>query len=240
VPSTAISEVNKEVEEVMVRDSVAKKRGSYQKYTPKQKATIENYTLINGTSAALRHYAGEFPDLKYTTVCEWRKAISSQQKKEHKSVTELHGKKRGWPPVFPEEVTTCVMKYIHAVHEAGGVVNTAIVTGVVSGIVRHMNPDLLECNGGHVILPVKKDWAKYLLAKMKFVKQKATTKKSKMTVSNFDELKDNFLMDIKAIVTMEEVSDEMILNWDQTVIKYIPVSNWTMATEGSKRIELIG
>ena len=124
--------------------------------------------------------------------------------------------------------------------EAGGIVNTAIVIGVASGIVRCMKPELLECNGGHVVLPVKKDWAKYLLAKMKFVKRKATTKKSKMTVSNFDELKDNFLMDIKAIATMEEVPNDMILNWDQIAIKYIPVSNWTMATECSKRIELIG
>ena len=132
------------------------------------------------------------------------------------------------------------MKYIRAVREAGGVINTAILIGAASGIVRRMKPDLLESNGGHVALPVKKDWAKYLLAQMKFVKRKATTKKSKMTVSNFEELKDNFLMDIKAIATMEEVPDEMILNWDQTAIKYIPVSNWTMATEGSKRIELIG
>ena len=45
-------------------------------------------------------------------------------------------------------------------------------------------------------------------------------------------------MDIKAVVT-EEVPGDMILKWDQTAIKYIPVSNWTMATEGSKRIELI-
>jgi len=112
VPSTTISEANKEVKEVMARDSVAKKRGSYQKYTPKQKATIGNYALINGTSAALHRYAGEFPDLKYITVCEWRKVILSQQKKEDKSVTKLHGKKRVRPPMFPEEVTTCVMKYI--------------------------------------------------------------------------------------------------------------------------------
>ena len=241
VPSTAISEANKEVEEVMMgsRDS-GKKRGSYQKYTPKQKATIGSYALINGTSATLRRYAVEFPDLKYTTVCEWRNAISSQQKKERESVTELHGKKRGRPPTFPEEVTTCVMKYIRAVREAGGVVNSAIVIGAASGIVRRMKPELLESNGGHIVLPIKKDWAKYLLGKMKFVKRKATTKKSKMTVANFDELKDNFLMDIKAIATMEEVPNDMILNWDQTAIKYIPVSNWTMATEGSKRIELIG
>ena len=241
VPSTAISGANKEVEEVIMasRDS-SKKRGSYQKYTPKQQATIGNYALINGTSATLRRYAVEFPDLKYTTVCEWRNAISSQQKKERESVTKLHGKKRGRPPTFPEDVTTCVMKYIRAVREAGGVVNIAIVIGAVSGIVRRMKPELLESNGGHVVLPVKKDWAKYLLGKMKFVKRKATTKKSKMTVANFGELKDNFLMDIKAIATMKEVPDDMILNWDQTTIKYIPVSNWTMATEGSKRIELIG
>ena len=132
------------------------------------------------------------------------------------------------------------MTYIHAVHEAGGVVNTAIIDGAASGIVRCMKSEILECNGGHLALPVKKDWAKYLLAQIKFVKRKATTKKCKITVSKFDELKDNFLMDIKAIVTMEEVPNEMILNWDQTAIKYIPVSTWTMIAEGSKRIELVG
>jgi len=36
---------------------------------------------------------------------------------------------------------------------------------------------------------------------------------------------------------MEELPDDMILNWDQTAIKYIPFSNLTMATES---IELIG
>ena len=49
--------------------------------------------------------------------------------------------------------------------EAGGVVNTAIVIGAASGIVRQMKPELLEFNGGHVVLPLNKDWAKYLLGK---------------------------------------------------------------------------
>ena len=129
------------------------------------------------------------------------------------------------------------MKYIHAVRDAEGVINTVIVIGATSGTVKRLKPELLECNGGYVVLPVKKDWAKYLLSKMKFVKRKATTKKSAITVSNF---KDNFLMDIKAVVVMEEVPGDMILNWDQTAVEYIPVSNWTMAIEGSKRIELIG
>ena len=83
-------------------------------------------------------------------------------------------------------------------------------------------------------------WAKYLLAKMNFVKWKATTKKPKVTVLNFEELKFQYLMDIKAIVTMEEIPDDMVVNWDQTTIKYIPSSNWTMDKEGSKRVEVVG
>ena len=27
---------------------------------------------------------------------------------------------------------------------------------------------------------------------------------------------------------MEEISDELVVNWDQTGIKYVPVSQWMM------------
>ena len=107
-------------------------------------------------------------------------------------MTELHGKKRERPPTLPDEVVTYVMKYIRAVRDAEGVINTVIVIGATSGTVKRLKPELLECNGGYVVLPVKKDWAKYLLSKMKFVKRKATTKKSAITVSNFNEIKDGY------------------------------------------------
>lgn len=86
----------------------------------------------------------------------------------------------------------------------------------------------------------KKSWAKYLLTKMNFVKCKATTKKPKFSVSNFEEIKSQFLMDIMASVTMEEIPSDMVINWDQTAIKYIPLSDWTMAQKGSKRVEVFG
>ena len=31
----------------------------------------------------------------------------------------------------------------------------------------------------------------------------------------------------------------MVLKWDQTEIHYVPVSNWTMAEEGSKPVEIV-
>ena len=33
---------------------------------------------------------------------------------------------------------------------------------------------------------------------------------------------------------------DLIINWDQTGIKYIPVSEWTMEKEGSRRVEIAG
>ena len=75
---------------------------------------------------------------------------------------------------------------------------------------------------------------------MNLVKWKTAIEKPKVTVSNFEELRCQYLMDIKAIVTMEEIPDDMGLNWDQTAIKYIPLSNWTVDKEGSKQVKVVG
>ena len=39
---------------------------------------------------------------------------------------------------------------------------------------------------------------------------------------------------------MEEIPSDLIINCDQTAIKYIPVSTWTMADEGSQQVEIVG
>jgi len=127
--------------------------------------------------------AQAFPNLKYTMICEWKSAVTEElEKTPHQPVTELHGKDRGRLSTFPEEIVVYIKKNICAVCDAGRVINTAIVIRTPSGNVWHMRPDLLECNGGHVTLPVKKDWAKYLLGKMSFFKCKAITKKPKISV----------------------------------------------------------
>lgn len=39
---------------------------------------------------------------------------------------------------------------------------------------------------------------------------------------------------------LEEIPCKLVINWDQTGIHYVPVSSWTMAKEGSKRVEIAG
>ena len=61
-----------------------------------------------------------------------------------------------------------------------------------------------------------------------------------MSVAKFESFKAHFLFDIQVITTMEDIPEGLIINWDQTGIHYVPVSNWTMAKEGSKRVEIAG
>ena len=65
-------------------------------------------------------------------------------------------------------------------------------------------------------------------------------KPAKVSVPEFEAHKILFAFDVKSIFEMEEVPKELVLNWDHTGIHYVPVSSWTMAKEGSKRIEIAG
>lgn len=84
-----------------------------------------------------------------------------------------------------------------------------------------------------------KFWGKNLLNRMGFVKRRASTK-AKVSIENFEEVKAQFLLDIKAVVKFEEIPFDLIINWDQTGINYVPVGSWTMEREGAKRVEIAG
>ena len=98
------------------------------------------------------------------------------------------------------------------------------------------DPTLLASNGGGVTLT--KDWAKYLLCRMGFVKRRGSTK-AKVAIEDFEAIKELYLLDIKNVVQMDEIPPDLIVNWDQTGIHYVPVSSWTMEACGSKRVEIV-
>ena len=74
---------------------------------------------------------------------------------------------------------------------------------------------------------------------MGLVKRKGKTK-VKVDVEHFDEMKKLFHQDIRSAVVMDKVPSELIINWDQTGLSYVPVSQWTMEEEGAKQIEING
>ena len=62
--------------------------------------------MAHGSTAAFNHFIAKFPGLKYTTICECRKAIidTSGKDLEHKPITELPDQKRGRPSTLPDEI----------------------------------------------------------------------------------------------------------------------------------------
>lgn len=149
-------------------------------------------------------------------------------------ITELPNERRSRPLLLGKELDDHIILYIKHLCASGAVINTAIMMAAATGMVQFHNSNLLSLNGGPI--SITKAWAKSLLSRMSFVKRCATTKKPKMTNTDFEAGK----YDAKALIELEEIPDSMVLNWDQTGIHYVPVSNWTMDKEGSGRVEIVG
>ena len=97
----------------------------------------------------------------------------------------------------------------------------------------YKDANLLADNEKGAEIELSKDWAKYLLKRMGFVKRKACSK-AKVDVEQFKEVKEDFLLDVKNIVAMDEIPAELVINFDQTALNYVSVTPWTMEEQGAK------
>ena len=241
IPTQAIAEANKEVEKVRAGDT---KRGSYTKYSAADRAKIGKYACQHGAAAAARHFTGKFKKrLSESTVKSIKKGYIKELLKRRRAddgeeLTAFPAKKRGRKLLLGNDLDHKVQVYFKKVREEGGAVSARIVMAAARGILLKCNRSMLVEFGGPIQL--NRFWAHSLLKRMNFVQRKATTSKSKHTVENFRELKKAFLDDVTTAVTMEEIPPELILNWDQTGIKLVPSSSWTMEKCGEKRVEMVG
>ena len=252
MPAAAIVSANKQVADLVVlqtdeanQSECKKKRGHYLSYTDEEKLKIGKRAAEFGVTNTMRHFKKQFSDrpLKESTVRTWMNAykteLARRVKLDEQSLTieKLPSKKRGHPYLLGEEMDRQLQEYIKSLREAKAVINSAIVISAAEGIVKGTNSSLLEVNGGHIKCTTH--WAKHFLHRIGYVKRRATTKASIPNV-DFEAQKAQFLFDIQSICEMEDIPNELVINWDHTGVRYVPVSNWTMATEGLKRIEVGG
>ena len=244
IPAAAIAQANKEVQRAT--SSEKQKRGPYKKYSARLRAEIGKYASHHGVAAASRHFPRKISKgVSETTVRSIRFAYRDGVKRkrpvevdEEEDVVALPPIKRRRPILLGQELDSLVQMYLRKVREGGGTVSARIVIATARGILLKCNRSKLVEFGGHVQLD--RQWAHSLLQRMDFVQRKATTAKSKETKADFAERKSTFLADMAATVPIEEIPPELILNWDQTGIKIVPCSTWTMNQRGAKRIKMIG
>ena len=240
----------KDANRAITQSAKSTSRGTYAKITPQCQAEIAEYALLHGNRAATRRYSKELEvELKESSVATWKKKYQDELKRVAGRVSRDGGvdhavevkvlplKKRGRPLLLGEKLDSEVKAYLKAVRDAGGVVTTSITIAAGTAIVRRSDRNLLAENGGPITLTT--NWAKSLLYRLNFVKRRGSSA-ALIAVKNFEELKEQFLLDISAVVEMEDVPPQLVINWDQTGISIVPGSSWTMELKGSKRVEIAG
>ena len=181
-------------------------------------------------------------DIGESTVRVFKKRYLEEMKKLENPEDEVRSLpilKRGRKVMLGEQLDDKVKKYIMALRSAGTPVSSSIVMAVGEGMVKAHDRTMLVQHGGHI--QITKAWALSLLKRMGYVKRKATTKSTPgMSGEEFKRVRKEFLKQIAGIVKLQDIPDNLIINLDQTGIKLVPAGDWTMAAEGSRRVEVIG
>lgn len=223
----------------------SEKRGKYNDYSPKIRAKIGKYAAESGPTRASRHFSKELgKDVPESTARRLKKEYIDKLKgltegsddSEHIQVIALPKQAQGRPLLVGKEFDKCIQIFIESLRKTGGVVNTAIVVSAAYGIIASREPSILRENGGH--LELTKAWGKTLLKRMGYVKRKGSNA-GEVAVARFDELKEEYLADIKAEVLMNDIHKELVFNWDHTGLQLAPTGEWTMHEAKAKVVPIV-
>ena len=253
MPSSAIQAANSAVHAKMLESgsrvadaddeddsSKARRRGGYQYFTPMEKAQYGRRAAECGLTSTIRYFSKVDKNertLSPSTLFGWKENYLKElaKRKNDELPKELPPKKRGRPLLVGNELDAQVQLYVKELRSNEAIINTAIVMATAEGLVQHHDVNLLAKQGGPIA--ITKHWARSLLLRMHYVKRRGNAK-AKVNPLDFEELKALFAFDIKSIVQIDKIPDDLVINWDHTGVNYVPVSSWTMEREGSKRVEI--
>ena len=216
-----------------------KRGGSYAVYSAEMRAKIGKFAAESGNKAAVVKFSRETgKPVSESTVRGLKKSYCDTLKRNRQGepVTRLEHGLRG-RPLKLGNLDAHVQDYIRKLRLAGGIINRAIVIAAATGIVEHHNSAMLREHGGPIELGKK--WADSILSRINLVKRKGT-KVARKVPTDFVEIKLAFLKRITDFVREHKIPPELILNWDQTGAKFVPTSEWTLAEEGSRQVDIVG
>jgi hypothetical protein len=254
-----VAEVNAHVRKNQL-SKTGKKRGPYSNFAPDFKAEVGRYAAEHGNTKAVEHFSKLGRNIKESTVRRFKEAyfLKLKENKGDKSkVVQLNSKSRGRPLILGEEVDKNVRDYVKQLRYekmqflwtgsnlnfhssfrvAGGIVNKTVVISAAKGFIMAQTPSLLKENGGHLV--IDEPWATSFLRRMGFVQRKAT-KAARKLPTDFDAVKSEFLRKVVDCVKEHDIPADLVVNIDQTGVKLIPISEWTMDQKGKRQISVLG
>ena len=221
-----------------------RKRKKYCTWSPQQRAEIGQYAAANGNKAAIVKFSSQFPSIKRQTVSDFKKAYLEYKKKNNGSeVTAIEKKKAGRPTLLPDDLMKKTIETVSALRLRGAPVSTSVINAVAKGIVLANDRSLLCENGGYISLNA--DWARQILYRMdasgrKMSRRMATTARIPVAPGILKETNLDFQRRKKILQERYQVPDDLILNFDQTPLPYVCVSNHTLHEKGASSVPLVG
>lgn len=136
-----------------------------------------------------------------------------------------------------EEIEDKVCSYIRSLTVNSGIVNKAITIAVCKGFIISKDRSVLKEYSETI--DVNKEWARYFLEQLNYIKRKGTKAARKLPV-DYLAVKETYLNRILATVKEFKIHPSMIVNWDQTGVNIVPTGEWTLAPKGAKQVSIFG
>ena len=128
-----------------------------------------------------------------------------------------------------------MQKFLVPLRSKGGVVNTIVAVTVAKALIRKSSDESLK-----VLDLDNTSWAKSLFVRMCFVKRACTTAWPEINEGARKEAKLIFHHEITSLVEKYSILLTLVINIDQTPLKYALLSSRTMATKNCKHVHVDG
>ena len=133
--------------------------------------------------------------------------------------------------MLPAEIDEKVLKMIRNMRDAGAVINFHTVVGLATGIVLANDRTLLKKNGGTAEFAV--GWCQSIFKRLNFARRKSATAKPLIAPGLIKEIGFSFHKEIHELVKWFNIPKELVINIDQTPLRFVLVSSYTIEKKGN-------
>ena len=211
---------------------------NYRKWSEKERYEIGKYAAIHGSRAAEKNFHTKEKPLSESNARRFSKLykeeISKAQKNNRDVTRNLSVLPRG-RPILLGSLDQMVQRFLLSLRRTGVLVSSAIAISA-SKVLIARNPQYnlsqIDLDSSH--------WAQSLFRRMGFKKRMRTTGKVEIPKGARKEAELLYLRHIVTIVEKYEITHSLIMNLDQTSLKYIPAMNRIMAKQNSKSVSIAG
>ena len=197
---------------------------------------IGKHAAKNGNTSKLRFLSSKYPRLTKQSITEFKKACNEGKQKGADLSEGIVMKSRGRPTLLPETLMKKTIDTVSALRLRGTSVTSSVTNVVPKGIVQANDRTLLVENGGH--LSLSNDWARKVLYGM--TRRIATTTRIPVAPALLAEAKLDFQLEIRQLQSWHDIPDNLIINFDQTLLPCVVTGNSTLNEKDAKSVTLQG